>query len=159
MSGYRNQAVVALGFSFLGLLRLHHSEETGRNHASSECGLVHDHDDEHDDENVFRIAIRGPGARHKAESMGEDHALGKYARQSIKPERFLVLELVAASTGRLDHSIYGARMPAIDWIQSGWVGVFVLLGSGHGSRFRSLEGGRWKTVVNNLSAIFRSALD
>jgi hypothetical protein len=50
-------------------------------------------------------------------------------------------------------------MPAIDWIQSCWVGAFVLLGFGHGSVFRSLESSRLKTVVNNLSAISRSGLD
>jgi hypothetical protein len=49
-------------------------------------------------------------------------------------------------------------MPAIDWIQSCWVGAFVLFGFGHGSRLRSLEGSRWKTVVNNLPAISRPGL-
>src|SRR5687767_5859333 len=86
-----DQAIVALGFAFLRLLRFNRSNQPAGNETTREGGLIHQ------DQCVERIPIAAEGRWNKAEIIGKRRSYWEDPSKLKDALLLIVFKLVAAS--------------------------------------------------------------
>src|SRR5215471_17119999 len=98
-SGNRDQAIVPLGFTSLGLLRFDHSEQPRLDEATDEYRFVHQHED------IEGIAILSDRAGDRSEIEWKDSALRQNCFQFVSINLEIERILVAAAFRSVDYDI------------------------------------------------------